>query len=185
MSALTDSGTFQITNIWQPSTTLSCAVNKGGAVITLLFWNHQVRPIQVFFYQLILGGGCGPQLDPASCGGSAKTDTPSFWLPGKPITNAAGKVIETNFGMNDFLSQYGYTRITDTNPHLTLQMLPRLTAIIEQGSYGMDPNIAHWTLGGEYYGQIIGGIGLSTQWTGFIPMITPAPGVLAAKAANP
>lgn len=48
---------------------------------------------------------------------------------------------------------------------LSIDLLPRLTQIIQLNLHGVDPVVANWTQGGIYYGHIIyGKIGMVTDF---------------------
>ena len=100
--------------------------------------------------------------------GVTTTSMPSFFF----FTGAGGQ-----WGYDDDATVYGQPQATvgtSTTYHFELQ--PRLEQIIKQGqAYGMDQNLADWSINGAYYGNSAWGhVVTAAQWQNFSLTVTPS-----------
>jgi len=116
---------------------------------------------QTLFYQLRLG-----IVEPRN--GRLVTTLPQpFWFA-KGHDQRSGS--RGYYGYDDSVTSYGdaAARVGAISA-FSLDLLPRLTAIIREGAAsGMDQDLSHWVVHGTYHGEIIWGhIHTRTHWSGF------------------
>lgn len=146
--------TFRIGATARPK---GCRVNQNMTLAAVVLNNRTVRPPQTFFYQLALAPSCGP-------------DTVPRWQPCRPGGQAAWFYSTRKpFGADDYLPNLGEPFLKNGERRgLTVDMLPRIRALIESGPSAMDHDPRHWEIDTFYAGQAIwGDVRLSTNWERF------------------
>jgi hypothetical protein len=143
-----------------------CGWNATSVAFQLILSDNAVQPPQMIWYFVEIAKcdpGCNdPQAD--------TTSTQWYWTgAAAPSPNASATLVQ--FGMTDGIALYGEARLTavGASETVTINLLPRLAAMITSGAYGMDPNVADWRVVGETIGQSTwGNMVTATVWNGFM-----------------
>jgi hypothetical protein len=86
------------------------------------------------------------------------------------VVNRSGVTQLVNFGVSDVLQSYGESEMTTFGEaNYSWNFLPRLSAFITSGAYGIDANLADWRVASFDYGETAWGNAiLSASWQGFL-----------------
>lgn len=152
-----------------------CEINQGAMIYSLTLNNATTS--QTLFYQIAFNYFCYPGNNAtfnAYC--SATIPSMNYFFTG------SGGV----WGIDDPINNYtntatgvAYTLISTNVPvSVAINILPRLAYLIENGQYGLDTTLSHWSIGSFYYGQHTwGSASLASTWssTNFGPSILIQP----------
>jgi hypothetical protein len=184
MSSLTASATFTLEKATPSPGPTACRVNHGYANYGMILTDTAESPHQIFWYSVNIAISCIPAAidagypkgNPGSdyyfCLQSQSSNSPYWFWTGSeapsPNSTTSNGVASVNFGMQDSMPAYGYTNISDNNPHqLSFNLLSRLQSLISSGAYGVDNNLSHWQVSQFNFGQSDwGGSALATKWSG-------------------
>lgn len=148
--------TVNISSVGGPSQiSKSCAVNKGGAIISVIMSDDTVQPRQIFFYQLAVSTVCRQEGNGQPCN-TNHTDF-TYYSNKEP------------YGADDYLPLLGRAMISGTDlSTLNVNLLPRLIRVIQKGPPSLDKNLSHWVVNSVYAGQHIwGDLTLTTGWQNY------------------
>lgn len=135
-----------------------CRTNLGSAIVSLILRNDEIKPVQVLFYQLVLGRLCGnnTRVPIKSC-----------------ADQSAAPMIFSNrnaFGNDDYLPLLNEPWLLSTQSRMVVvDLLPRIIMMI-QSRYdgGIDRNLSHWHVATMYIGQHIwGDVAFRSSWSDF------------------
>ena len=151
LASFSAQGTFTANEGRSSPSATPCAVNSANALYTVILVNKNVIPEQMFWYEIGIARLCVPASpqDPGnhyeSCEQGFTHPSTAWYWTGTQGPNAKASANLVNFGASDPLPVLGTPFIDDNLPHaLTLNLLPRLVALISSGDYGIDPNLADW-----------------------------------------
>lgn len=140
-----------------------CKVNMGYALLAIVLVDLHTHPAQTFFYQLELSKTCHSVPGGFNCG--QRYTQPFYYSRVNP------------FGADEYMPLLGRNFLPNgVTEHLSIDLLPRLTAIIANGPPGLDHDPAHWLVATAYYGQHIwGGVTLTSRWSNVTLTAQPVP----------
>jgi hypothetical protein len=157
-----------------------CVFNSAHATYQLVLTDKAVTPEQILWYDLGMFHICNrnPNLQPDIPYEVCANATPQvtwFWTGASQpaphlVVNRSGVTQLVNFGVSDVLQSYGESEMTTFGEaNYSWNFLPRLSAFITSGAYGIDANLADWRVASFDYGETAWGNAiLSASWQGFL-----------------
>jgi len=183
LQSINVSGTVTVNEGRASPGSVPCELNQANVHYGIMLIDKAVSPTQMMWWGVPLAHFCEP--DPAA------PDDPHYrhcmnrspvaqwyWtgLTGrKHLTkDKDGNIKIVNFAVSDVPGTFGLSEISGNAPMaLNVDFLPRLSALIGSGKFGIDPNLADWKVTEFSYGQSLwGDTYLSTTWQGFVPSWT-------------